>query len=58
MKFSMGVLVSGFEYAVFDGVVHGSRVWFSSFGSYYGYFGEVRVEVEVVMVGVLGGVHG
>ena len=42
---SMGVLVYGFEYAVFDGVVHGSRVWLSSFGSWVGSFGELGVEV-------------
>ena len=34
----MGVLVFGFGYAIFYGVVHCSIVWLSSCGSYYGSF--------------------
>ena len=35
----------GFRVGVFYGVVYGSLAWVLSYGSYYGYFGEVRVEV-------------
>ena len=35
----------GLRLGFFYVVVYGSLVWVLSYGSYYGYFGEVRVEV-------------